>query len=80
KGAALALVTSNTAEILGIADEAGTIEEGKRAYLVISSGDLLDMRTSHVEMAYIDGMELNLPGKQQALYERFKEKYGLEEE
>ena len=79
KEEALKLVTSNTAEILGISDMVGTLEEGKMATLVISSGDLLDMRSSHVEMAFINGMELNLPGKQQALYERFKEKYENEE-
>ena len=80
KEEALKLVTSNTAEILGIGDQVGTIATGQRAMLVVSTGDLLDMRTNNVVQAFIDGAELHLPGKQQALYERFRDKYGIEEE
>jgi imidazolonepropionase-like amidohydrolase len=75
KETALQMVTSNTAKILGIDSTTGTIEVGKDANLVISGGDLLDMRTNDVNMAFITGRELNLPGKQQLLYERFKNKY-----
>lgn len=78
KEEALKLVTSNTAEILGLGNEVGTIEEGKSAYLLVSSGDLLDMRSSNIEHAFIDGMEIELRGKQQMLYERFRDKYGQE--
>lgn len=75
KEEALKLITSNTAEILGIADRSGTLEVGKDAILFISEGDALDMRTSKVEMAFIQGKELELVGKQQVLFNRFKEKY-----
>ncbi len=73
---ALQLITKNSADILGIGDRAGTIDVGKDAILFVSEGDVLDMRTSKVTMAFIQGKELELEGKQQRLYERFREKYG----
>ncbi|MEO1050683.1 MAG: amidohydrolase family protein [Bacteroidota bacterium] len=75
KEEALKLVTSNTADILGISGSTGTIASGKDANLVVSEGDLLDMRTSKITMALIKGRKLNLDNKQQVLYERFKKKY-----
>ncbi len=75
KEEALKLITSNTAEILGIDDRSGTLEVGKDAILFISTGDALDMRTSKVEVAFIQGKELELVGKQQVLFNRFREKY-----
>lgn len=75
KEEALKLVTSNTADILGIGEMTGTISEGKDANLVVSEGDLLDMRTSKVEYAFIKGRSIQLEGKQQLLYDRFKRKY-----
>ncbi len=75
KEEALKFVTSNTAKILGIDKMTGTIEGGKDANIVISTGDLLDMRTNNIEMAFIQGRRLNLEGKQQVLYKRFQKKY-----
>lgn len=73
--AAVALITSGNAEILGIADELGTIEAGKRATLFISVGDALDMRTNQVRGAYIDGRAVEIRGTQQELFDRYKAKY-----
>lgn len=75
KEEALRTITSNTAKILGIEDKVGTLEVGKEAYIVVSSGDLLDMRTNNVEYAFIHGREIILENHQQALYEKYKEKY-----
>ena len=75
KEEALKLVTSNPAKILGIDKTTGTIEIGKDANIVVSEGDLLDMRTNKLEYAFIQGRQANLEGKQQLLYERYKEKY-----
>lgn len=72
---ALSLITRNNAEILGVADRVGTLEVGKDATLFISVGDALDMRTSEVLGAYIQGRDIDLYGTQQELYERFREKY-----
>ena len=75
KEEALKMITSNTAKILGIEGQAGTLEQGKRAILFVSDGDALDMRTNKVDMAFIDGRKLNLTNKQIKLYEKFKGKY-----
>lgn len=72
---ALSLITRNNAEILGVADRVGTLEVGKDATLFISVGDALDMRTSEVLGAYIQGRDIDLYGTQQELYERFRDKY-----
>ncbi|MTI30598.1 amidohydrolase family protein [Xanthovirga aplysinae] len=78
KEEALQMVTSNTAQILGIADKTGTLETGKDANLVISEGDLLDMRTNNLERAYIQGRQIQLDAKQQKLFEKYKDKYQKE--
>ncbi len=75
KEEALKMITSNTAKILGIDDETGTLETGKRAILFVSEGDALDMRTNKVSLALIDGRKLDLDNKQIRLYEKFKGKY-----
>lgn len=73
--AAVAALTGNTAEILGIADRVGTLEKGKSATLFISTGDALDMRTCKVEQAFIDGREIDLNNKQKELDKKFRAKY-----
>lgn len=75
KEEALKLVTSNPAKILGIDKTTGTLEQGKDANIVVSEGDLLDMRTNKLEYAFIRGRKVTLDGRQQMLYERYKEKY-----
>ena len=77
---ALTLITKNNAEILGIDDRIGTLEVGKDATLFISIGDALDMRTSQVLGAYIQGRDIDLFGTQQQLYERFRDKYSKQVE
>ncbi|MEN0006182.1 MAG: amidohydrolase family protein [Bacteroidota bacterium] len=72
---AVAAITLNTAKILGIADRVGSIEKGKDATLIVTSGDALDMRTSVVEHAFIQGRTVDLTNKQRELYEKFKTKY-----
>ncbi|MGB3548785.1 MAG: amidohydrolase family protein [Saprospiraceae bacterium] len=74
--AAVRAVTLEPARILGIDDRYGSLEAGKSATLFISSGDALDMRTSVIEMAWIDGRPVNLENKQDMLYEKFRGKYG----
>lgn len=76
KEQALAAVSLNAAKILGISDILGSIQEGKVASLVISSGDLLDMRTSLVEAVYLAGKKLDLNNHQSDLYNKYKLKYG----
>ena len=77
KEEALAAITLNAAKILGIANTTGSIEVGKDANIVISEGDILDMKSSVITNAFIQGREINLTNKHTQLYERYKYKYGL---
>ncbi len=77
KEQALKAITLSTAKILGIDKTTGSIEAGKDANLFISTGDVLDMRTSNVEKAYLKGISIDLNNDQKALYEKYKKKYGL---
>lgn len=77
KEEALASITINAAKILGVADKTGTIEVGKDANIIVSEGDILDMKSSVVTKAFIQGRELNLDDKHKQLNERFKTKYGI---
>jgi imidazolonepropionase-like amidohydrolase len=77
KEEALSAITLNAAKILGIADRTGSIEAGKDANIVISTGDILDMRTSVLTNAYIQGRALNLDNKHSQLFERYKYKYNV---
>lgn len=73
---ALKMVTSNTADILGIADRTGTLAVGKDANVFISRGDAFDMRSNDVVHAYIMGSEIQPEARQQWLYEKYSRKYG----
>jgi hypothetical protein len=77
KEKALQSVTLNPARILGVDQLIGTLEAGKLASLVVSEGDLLDMKTNKVILAYINGKPVNLYNEQQQLYEKYKSKYGI---
>ncbi|HVU53415.1 MAG TPA: amidohydrolase family protein [Puia sp.] len=77
KEQALQAITLNTAKILGIDDRTGSLEAGKDANIVISGGDILDMRTSLIEHCFIQGREVSLDNKQTQLYHRYMYKYGL---
>ena len=77
KEEALSAITLNAAKILGVADRTGSIEVGKDANIVISSGDILDMRTNNITNAFIQGRSVELNDKQKQLYERYKYQYGI---
>lgn len=77
KEQALQAITLNAAKILGIDDRTGTLEKGKDANIVVTEGDILDMKTSNVVYAFIQGRQINLDNKQKQLYEKYMAKYGL---
>jgi hypothetical protein len=52
---AIAALTKNTAQILGIGDRTGTLEVGKDANIILSEGDALDMRGNRIRHAFIQG-------------------------
>ena len=69
---AIASISLNTAIILGIEKTAGSIEKGKNATFFISSGDALDMRTNNIELAFINGVPVDLNNHQKELFEKYK--------
>ena len=77
KEEALSAITLNAAIILGIADKTGSIEVGKDANIVISEGDILDMRTNIITNAFIQGRSIDLNNKQKQLADKYEAKYGI---
>lgn len=78
KEEALSAVTINAAKILGIDKMTGTLEVGKDANIAVSTGDMLDMKSSVITQAFIQGREINLDNKQKQLSEKYIKKYGLQ--
>jgi imidazolonepropionase-like amidohydrolase len=75
KEEALQTVTLNTAKILGIDDKTGSLEPGKDANIVVSTGDILDMKSNNIEFAFIEGRNISLDNKHKQLNRRFQAKY-----
>ena len=75
KEQAISAMTQRAAEILGISDKTGTLETGKDANIIVSTGDILDMRTNNVELAFIQGRRISLDNHQKELYEQYRKKY-----
>ncbi|MFB6273829.1 MAG: amidohydrolase family protein [Salinibacter sp.] len=67
---ALRAVTTNPADIFGVADQVGTIEVGKRANLFVANGDPFRPATD-VQHLFIDGRKLPLENRQTKLYDEF---------
>lgn len=67
---ALKAVTINAAEIWGVGDRIGSIDEGKWADLVITDGDPLEAKTQ-IKQLFIKGKPVDLDNKQKRLYEKY---------
>jgi imidazolonepropionase-like amidohydrolase len=67
---ALRAITVNPAEILGVADRLGTIEAGKLADLVVTDGDILELRTQ-VKQLFIAGKNVGVESKHTRLYQKY---------
>jgi len=63
-------VSLSAAEIFGLGNRLGSIEEGKIADLIVSDGDPLEV-ASHVQMVFIGGKPVSLDTRQKALYEKY---------
>ncbi len=70
-GDALAMITSRPAEAIGMGAEIGSLAPGRRADLVIWSGDPLE-GTSAAEQVYIDGIRQPLQTHQTRLLDRYR--------
>ncbi len=71
---ALKAITLYPAQIFGIADRVGSLETGKDATLIVTTGDPLDIR-SQVEMQFIQGRKIDLTSRHTMLYDKYREKY-----
>ena len=67
---AFASITSKPAEIAGLGAEIGSLLPGRRADVVIWSGDPLEL-SSGVEKVWIDGVEQDLTTRQTRLRDRY---------
>ncbi len=67
---ALKSVTLYPAQILGVADQVGSIEPGKIADLVLTDGDPLEIAT-HVEQVWVAGKPLSMESRQTRLFEKY---------
>jgi imidazolonepropionase-like amidohydrolase len=71
KADAVKSVTLYAAQILNVADRLGSIEVGKMANLVVTDGDLLEIRT-HIKYLLIDGRPVVLTSRHTELNDAFK--------
>jgi len=68
---AMKAITVNAAQIWGVANQLGTIEEGKSADFMVTNGDPLEESTQ-VRQLFIRGKVVDLENKHHQLYERYK--------
>ncbi len=73
KEEALKAVTLYPAQILGVADQLGSIEVGKMANVVVTDGDILDPRTN-VKHVFIAGRLIPLTSRHTDLFDSFKDR------
>jgi imidazolonepropionase-like amidohydrolase len=71
-GEALAMITSRPAEALGLGRDLGSLAPGRRADVVIWSGDPLQVSSS-AEAVFIDGVQQPMDTRQTKLRERYKD-------
>jgi imidazolonepropionase-like amidohydrolase len=71
---ALKAITLYPAQILGVAGELGSVETGKRATLMVTDGDPLEIPTQ-VLMAFVDGGRIDLRSRHTELYEKYRKRY-----
>ncbi|MFN8728546.1 MAG: amidohydrolase family protein [Phycisphaerales bacterium] len=76
---AVRAITLAPAQLLGVQDRLGSIEPGKDATLILTDGDVLEVKTRTVR-AFIAGREVDLSNKQTILAERYREKYRQQNE
>ncbi len=71
---ALKSITLYPAQMFGIDDRMGSIEEGKDASLIIADGNLLHLSTQ-IKQVYIKGRKSDMTDQHKIFYEKYREKY-----
>ena len=70
---ALRAITLSPAEILGVADEMGSLAVGRVANLFVATGDIMDAR-SQVTAVLVDGVPQSLETRHTRLYKAYKDR------
>jgi len=70
---ALKAVTIYPAQIFGLADQIGTLEQGKLANLIVTNGDPLEL-TTDVKYLFIKGRLTSLDNRHLRLYEKYSKR------
>jgi imidazolonepropionase-like amidohydrolase len=64
-------ITLYPAQLFGVAESLGSIEEGKTANLMVTDGDPLEIRTE-VRYVFVNGKLVSLENKHRSLYEKYR--------
>lgn len=75
---ALKCISLSVCQIIGIDQDYGTLEAGKKATFFVSKGPALDMRTNHLTTILVDGKLISTSNFQEQLYLKYQEKYRTE--
>ncbi len=70
---ALKAVTLNAAQMLGLGDRLGTLEPGKIANLIVTTGDPLEIHTQ-VRYLFINGQLTSTANRHRDLYEQYRKR------
>lgn len=68
---AMRAITAVPAQLFGLSEDLGTIEEGKVANLIVVTGDPLEIRTE-VREVFVNGVPVSLENRHQSLYEKYR--------
>lgn len=71
---ALRAITQDAADLLGIGDRLGSLTAGKEATLFVADGHPFEL-TTHVELAFVQGRQIDLRNKQTELAKKYRERY-----
>jgi imidazolonepropionase-like amidohydrolase len=74
KDEALKALTIYPASIFGVGDRVGSLETGKDATIIVTTGDPLEI-TTQVEMEFIQGRKIDLSNRHTTLNAKYREKY-----
>jgi len=68
---AIEAITLTPAKLMGIDQQYGSLQSGKRATFFLCDGDALDMRSNQIILSFIEGKIIDLNNSQTALYEKY---------
>ena len=74
KDETLKALTLYPAQIFGVADRVGSLEAGKDATLIVTTGDPLEVMTD-IRMEFIQGRKVDLTSRHTMLNDKYRDKY-----